>query len=139
MSFFVKFLARLTHTIISQDALKSSNLDDALFHSAIMMSNLFDGVARNDSLAAFATLGGLGEHGQEYILDKLIAGVIENWDKVLDAALKRYPDLSLRTLQPYVTANSPPNIISPLHLCTQALCAENVFPFRETKLTPSRI
>jgi len=95
------------------------------------MSNLFDGVARNDSLAAFATLGGLGEHSQGFVLDQLIAAVIENWDKILDAALKRYPDLSPRTLQPYVTANSTPNIISPFHLCCQALCAEHVFPFQE--------
>ena len=131
MAFFVKLLANLSFTILAKEAQITSSKDEALFHCVVMMSNLFDGVARNNSLATFATLGGLGEHCQGFVFGQLSSAILENWDAVLDAALKRYPDLTPRTLQPYVTATSPPNIISPLHLCCQALCAENVSSYRE--------
>jgi hypothetical protein len=73
-------------------------------------------------------LGGLGEAAQQFVRQRLIAAVLTNWDQVYHAASQQYLGLSSDSIRPYVTSTSVPNIISPLHLASQALCAEYVYP-----------
>jgi hypothetical protein len=69
-----------------------------------MMCAFFNEVTENESLAAFATLGGLGEAAQQFICQAaidLITAVLTHWDKVYNAASQHYIGLSSDLIQPY--------------------------------------
>lgn len=102
-----------------------------------MTSVFFEEVSKNESLALFATVGGLGDNVRKYVIQELAAAVTSNWDKVFGAAVGRHAGLTPSSLQPYVTASLTPNILSPFHLACQAICAEYVIPLDRIKLIRS--
>src|ERR1700726_2553172 len=126
MAFFMQLMSDMAHSIVQRD--ESVARRDALFESILMTSILFEEVSKHESLAVFATLGGLGEPSQDFVRQQLTSAVTANWKQVFGAASGRYMGLSSASLQPYVTATLIPNIVSPLHLSCQALCAEYVLP-----------
>jgi hypothetical protein len=132
MSFFMQFMARIANTVVDRDT--SVPRKEAIFEGVVMTSILFDEVSKHESLAIFATLGGLGEPIQEFIREQLADGVVDNWEQVIGAASARYLGISPSSLQPYATATLVPNIISPFHLACQALCSEYVSSLDSIKL-----
>ena len=135
MTFFMQLMAHIAHSIVER--VGSVARRDAMFQSTLVTSILFDEVSSHESLAVFATLGGLGEPIQEFVRQQLADAVIANWDQVFGAASARYMGLSSTSLQPYVIASLIPNIVSPFHLSCQALCAEYVVPLDRIKLIRS--
>ena len=122
----MQLMSDIARSIVQRD--ESVPRRDALFQSTLMTSILFEEVSKHESLAVFATLGGLGEPSQNFVRQQLASAVVANWEQVFGAACGRYMGLSSVSLQPYVTATLIPNIVSPFHLSCQALCAEYVLP-----------
>jgi hypothetical protein len=124
MTFCIALMSEIAHAIAGPEAARK----DSLFEGILLTSMLFEEVSKNDSLAVFATVGGLGDNVRKYVIQELAAAVTSHWAKVFGAAVGRYAGLTPSVLQPYVTASLTPNIVSPFHLACQAICTEYVTP-----------
>jgi hypothetical protein len=136
MSFLLQLWADMSHRIVS--ATNGVGTAEALFQSTLMTSVMFDEISQSESLAVFATVGGLGERVQKFARGQLMDAMMAHQDQVISSAYARYAGLSSITLQPYIAATSFPNIIAPLHLSCQSLCADYVFSPDSNKLMCSR-
>lgn len=98
--------------------------------AAEFLGALFEEVANTDTISHFATVGGLSDRSQGFATDYLVSVIIEKFPVFEQAVRGIYPKVTMGTYQPYITEAAIPNVLSPLHLITQALCSEYVSSLR---------
>jgi hypothetical protein len=108
----------------------------ALIYASMFTSALFEEVANADTISLFATVAGLGEQYQDFIREYPVNIMMSKFDVFAGAITTIYSDVNDNNFRPYMTDSETPNILSPFHLVSQALCHEHVSSLK-TDLTLS--
>ena len=102
--------------------------DDRWYTIIAIVSGMFEEFCKGEeSFTKFAFVGGLSE-GEclQHLRNYFIKVVKMNLNAICQAITKRWPGMDQSTIHPYVMESLPPNVLSPFHLLSQALCHENV-------------
>jgi len=95
----------------------------------ITHSSIFWEYAAHDGFGSLSTIAGLGAPIKQWFLNQLWATVFFNLTPFVNAIRAHSPGVRANNVQPYMRSESPPNVLSPLHLISQSIKHDYVYSF----------
>lgn len=131
----MRFVVALVNAASGVGAENGINGKEKYLPAVQVTGNVFWEYARIDGFASLSSLGGLGEPQKKFLMDALVALVMENWEDVFTTAAEFYPGMSAETIRLGAGGGEMPNIFSLFHVVAENLVAEHVFQLHLPQLT----
>jgi hypothetical protein len=99
---------------------------EKLHYGILSVSSLFNEYCKQEGFGACATVGGYGLPIQQFFFKYLFVSRSHQMPMYSKSLVQIHPEVNSDNLNPYVSKDIVPNIISPLHLICQNMCHEHV-------------